>query len=157
MLHTFFLLSHTLFLLSQVCRTRRSFRWTAKVFMWKRYDQSCTASRRPSHGRNKCLLCTRRKLNILLSGKPRHRILEVFTYGRLQGKREIWLTMTHFVNTLSILIDPKSLHMQNVPWDLQELFVQASIQYYSFQLDRTDVPHFCCGGWRWVALPILCF
>ena len=69
--------------------------------------QSSVTSCWPLHGRNGCLSHARRKLDTLLSGNSTLRITETPMSGRLGGKESLWLIMTRFINTASILIDPK--------------------------------------------------
>lgn len=128
------------FLLSQVCRTGRPFRWRAQVFMWKRHDGSLEL---PS-------------LGLLTAGR---------TAGYLQGENEIdcFLESPHWESQRclhmadyrgkerlckpSINIDrSKKDAYAEWPLGLQGLSVQASIQYYSCQLDATDAAHSCMEG-----------
>lgn len=52
-----------------------------------------------------CVLCTRKELDILLSDNPTLRVTEMFTNSRPEGNKRLWLVMTCFVSTASILID----------------------------------------------------
>lgn len=140
-----------LFFLSQVCRSGRSFRWRAQVFVWKRPHGSLELRSLGllMAGRTACYLQGENEISCFLES-PHWESLRCLHMADYRGKERLC--------KCSINIDrPRKDAYADAPWGLQGLFVQASIQYYSFQPDATDAAHFSYGGWRWVTLSILCF